>query len=593
MRLALPCLFASFLMISMVSCTDQNTLIPAEVSLETEDTLSPPSNGVALDGGFPVLLHDTTPEDINEDSTSDSNSGDPGANEDILADIEEQEDPLDIESDSVQSASIEISNPSVVETAEWGLGATVTFNTNSAATPSLSIISEGNTRVLPSEAILSGGNSTNHQILVLGLRADTEYSFRLQATTSEGGFSEDVLVNWVTASLPEDIFSLTFEPSSGFVSGETGYITLAAANVTNGIPATEKTGYLIVLDREGEVVGYKKWPIQQVYARMAPGGGWYSLRGKLELSQWNREGQLVDSWLAADAGTDTFHHEILPIEDGSVAVLGSTLKTLDGYPDGTHDVIGDLLLEVNLEAKAITEVLNLFDVLDPFRITSAWATNFWTSTYKDVSDAPKDWTHGNSLYLTPDGLSYIASLRNQNAVAQFSRSTGELEWILGEEALSSETDDEWPWLELPAGTRVPNQQHSATLTESGTLMLYDNGNDISVSSASEYALNLEDGSASLAWSWTDTEHPSGPIHSRNGGNAEPAPGGRVLLTHSQLPTNEADDNSSSYALIQMVRKSDEGTVKEWDLSVKMDDPNASARVYRAHFVPSLYSFSAE
>ena len=94
-----------------------------------------------------------------------------------------------------------------------------------------------------------------------------------------------------------------------------------------------------------------------------------------------------------------------------------------------------------------------------------------------------DWTHGNSLFLTGDQDAYLMSIRNQNLVAQFDRETGALQWALGEDDPASSGDDTWPWLSVPEGTRLPNQQHGCILTPGGTLMLYDNGNDVEQSLA--------------------------------------------------------------------------------------------------------------
>ena len=118
-------------------------------------------------------------------------------------------------------------------------------------------------------------------------------------------------------------------------------------------------------------------------------------------------------------------------------------------------------------------------------------------------------------------------------------------------------------------------------------MLYDNGNDLEVSYASEYQLDLSNMSAELVWSWSDpTQNP--PLHSRNGGYAEPVPGNRVLLTHSQILDEQSDTPGQSYTVLQLVRRENDETRKEWDLEIKNPIESNSTRVYRAHFLPSLY-----
>ena len=144
-------------------------------------------------------------------------------------------------------------------------------------------------------------------------------------------------------------------------------MAFSVSDVTKGVNNASKVGFLVVLDRDGNVVGYKQWPLQQVYARYNPAGGWYSLQGKTTLSALNLEGMLMGQWSAADAGVDSFHHEILPIGPGTFATLSSTLDSISGYPEGTLDVIADVVLEVNLKDQTLEVLWDLFSTLDPFR----------------------------------------------------------------------------------------------------------------------------------------------------------------------------------------------------------------------------------
>ena len=169
----------------------------------------------------------------------------------------------------------------------------------------------------------------------------------------------------------------------------------------------------------------------------------------------------------------------------------------------------------------------------------------------------------------------------------FDRETGALQWALGEDDPASSGDDTWPWLSVPEGTRLPNQQHGCILTPGGTLMLYYNGNDVEQSFGSEYQLDPATQSAELVWSWSDPSQDP-PLHSRNGGYAEPVPGNRVLLTHSHILDVESEVPGKSYTHLQMVRREGAETLKEWDLIIKNSIEANSARIYRAHFLPSLY-----
>ena len=94
----------------------------------------------------------------------------------------------------------------------------------------------------------------------------------------------------------------------------------------------------------------------------------------------------------------------------------------------------------------------------------------------DLHDLGHDWAHVNAVIYDPRDDSVIMSLRHQDAVVKFSRSTGKLKWILGPHANWSAKFKRF--LLTPVGEPFEWQyhQHSPTITPSGTILLFDNGN---------------------------------------------------------------------------------------------------------------------
>ena len=93
----------------------------------------------------------------------------------------------------------------------------------------------------------------------------------------------------------------------------------------------------------------------------------------------------------------------------------------------------------------------------------------------DCSLGDSDYAHLNSLQLVDGDI--IATFRRCNTVARIDRSTGALEWQVG--GTSPPRDDATDYLTIVDDSDGQNEfcgPHSATLTESGTLLLYDNGN---------------------------------------------------------------------------------------------------------------------
>ena len=171
---------------------------------------------------------------------------------------------------------------------------------------------------------------------------------------------------------------------------------------------------------------------------------------------------------------NSFHHDVRAIPGGGLLALAAEERILtDVQGPGPVDVLGDMIIvfDQNLQVQWAWDT---FDHLD----TSRLATMGETCTAVTGGCPPillasqaNDWTHGNSIQLTPDG-DILYSARHQDWVFkidyQYGRGTGNIVWRLGKDGdfqfLSS---DPYPWF---------SHQHDANIDANGIVTVFDNGN---------------------------------------------------------------------------------------------------------------------
>jgi arylsulfate sulfotransferase len=216
-----------------------------------------------------------------------------------------------------------------------------------------------------------------------------------------------------------------------------------------------------------------------------------------------------------------------------------------------------------------------------------------------------DWVHTNAVLHDPSDDSIIVSVRHQDAVIKFSRSTGALKWILG-------PHDNWstkfqPYLLSPVGTPFAWQyhQHAPMITAEGTLLLFDNGNhraspfdgtvpvrgSDSVSRAVEYVIDEAAMEVRQVWQYGDGASPR--LYSRFVSDADSLPAtGNVLVTHGGLVyvdgirTSEIGLGDSATRILEVARTDAADVV--FDMLLFNPDPTRAIIVYRSERIASLY-----
>jgi len=439
---------------------------------------------------------------------------------------------------------------------------------------------------------------TGHYLPVLGLKPDNSYSIEVIVTDqADASLVLAPLLPAVTDPLPGDfpnINVLLSDPSRM----EPGFTLLD--KFTRGKPATPDATlprYTIIVDNAGDVVWYSTLGANTTL--QLPNGNLFYLDGNLlEIDLLGNEKQSVA------LGAGQLHHDLFPTTNGTLLGLTRETVVVAGFP--TSYTNPDAPTQTaNIEDSPVVEFLSdgsllntwkLTDILDPTRIG-----------FNSLDSRPSgfDWAHANAVLYDPRDDSIIVSVRHQDAVIKFSRSTGNLEWILG-------NHDNWPpefqpFLLTPVGAPFEWQyhQHAQMITPSGTLLLFDNGNyraspfdgralipdNENYSRAVEYAIDEETMEVRQIWEYG--AHIDQSYYSPSQGDADWMKNtGNVLITSSAtawlggVASKSLDMGRWHTRIIEV----DHNTPAEkvFEIEVFNMNRNAEIRSYRSERIPDLY-----
>jgi arylsulfate sulfotransferase len=277
--------------------------------------------------------------------------------------------------------------------------------------------------------------------------------------------------------------------------------------------------------------------------------------------------------------------------------------TISNAPLTTARVDDCPVVEISATNAALLNAWSPLDLLDPTRVTYL--------TYENGDSYGVDNEHANAVIEDTNDNSIIVSLRNQNAVCKFSRSTGQLKWILGPPANWSTNFQSELLTPVGAPFAWNYAQHAPMTTPQGTLLLYDDGNyraspfDTSVpdsdnySRAVEYSINETNRQVSQVWDSTQANDDR--LFTPIVGDADWLPHRRnVLVTYGYVtyingvhPSSHAP-NASMVRIIEFTH--DPVPEAVFDLSF-FDYENTSANYlgyfcYRSDRIPDLYAHPA-
>ncbi len=171
-----------------------------------------------------------------------------------------------------------------------------------------------------------------------------------------------------------------------------------------------------------------------------------------------------------------FHHEVRTLPDGKIAALAGVEQILtDVQGPGPVDVMGDMIVVLDADLNVVW-AWDTFDHLDVKRMATLGevctkAFNACPPFY--LAGQVNDWTHGNSVQLTPDGhLLYSARHQDWLIKINYANGTGNgtVLWRLGKDGdFTVLSDDPYPWF---------SHQHDGNfeVSDPTRLDVFDNGN---------------------------------------------------------------------------------------------------------------------
>jgi len=331
--------------------------------------------------------------------------------------------------------------------------------------PSVGYVEYGQELGLDFSTPLETTPSRSHSQLLLGLTADTPYSFRVVSWDGrEAGASAIRSVR--TGPLPSQLPA--FEESG---SGLEGFVL---------VPFQGKDAGVVILDADGRVVWYHQDTsgLKPFRARLSAdmSSVLYNLANVEQAS--SEDSAIVrvalDGSAVSSIPVPFLAHDFLELPDGKLAAL-----SVDWDENGVR---GDTIVEVDMDGE-VTQVWSAFDCFDP--------------ALHMGDDAANAWTYANALdYVDSDDAqesAYYVGLQNFGSIAKVQRETGECEWVLGTTAASLEFAEDAGPLVHPSGFDV----------YSNRLLVLDSGLPSEASRVVEYELDLDAGSVSERESYTE------------------------------------------------------------------------------------------
>ncbi len=391
-----------------------------------------------------LLACTTTPDDTEKDAVTDdsgptADSGDTASDDTGSTDADIA--PLDIQA--------EISDHV----------ATVVIVRWRTETPTVGRVEFGETdtygRVTPATAA-----STEHEVLLLGMTADTEVHFRVVSDDDGGAVASDDLTI-TTESLPSGLFPTR---ATGVAASWPGGFQV--------IPLQGTTFAVVIVDAEGQYVWYHF--VEEV--------------GNLMRAFLTDDGQSVVYCLAGPQDAlETGKIVRVSLDGGSVVETPFPYIDHDmtGLPDGT---IASIVVDAR-EGGSADQIVELAPDGTTTVVFNAW--DHWDPTALGVPSREANWTHGNALDYDPVEDAYYLSMKTLESLVKIDRATGEVLWAMN--GLLNEFTFE--------GGAAVEMHHQFEVLD-GTILFFENGpQGREYSRAVEIAYDAETRTAGEVWSY--------------------------------------------------------------------------------------------
>jgi hypothetical protein len=391
------------------------------------------------------------------------------------------------------------------------------------------------------------GATTDHEVLVVGMRPDTRYSLRaveLDPDTGEELAGAETSYDTGAPPFADLITELTEYDPARLQPGWT------LTNIT--VDTVFSPSYAVALDEEAQVVWYWGFGLDEgridieitaLDDRVLIGAGVPSGRRPLEVGWdgsvlWEGPEQVE---LTEFLTPGEMHHRFDKLSDGRYMALSYQVREADG-PDQGYDRV---------------------EVLD------ADGTATWTWDSIDHLPTPEDYVWGNAVLLEEEADAFYFNSRNFNALYRLDRESGDILWTFGEGAdFAPDPDAAYPF---------QTQAHAPEFQSDGSLLIYDNGGmERGWSRVVEFALDTDAMTSQIVWEYpgdiADDEWFNFAM-----GDADRQPNGNTLITAGAL----IESNSRS-RIFEVTAEGD----RVWEVQFHGADDTLAAP-YMADRIPPL------
>jgi Arylsulfotransferase (ASST) len=326
-----------------------------------------------------------------------------------------------------------------------------------------------------------GAASTEHEVVVFGLKAGQTYLLQGVVTAADGSQELSPQVEVDLDPAPADLprFTLTTESDDLLP----GYVLTSMLGPNHG--------WLVILDQDGDPVWYHAADNGLSITSSRPSrDGKSLLHSQYDIQQRTDLGGVVRVPMVGDGRTLTTtelaHHDFAELADGVLAWISLDIREAEVEGE-VVDVAGDRVLygPEGGEEGGASELFSYFDLTDP------WVTcsHFDSDTY---GTGAKDWVHANSLMVDPETDDLFIMSKNQDSILKLDGQSGEVLWQIGGR------DATIPFVD---GTSGWSHSHMSQIWDDG-FMVFDNGyHNGGFSRITEYRLDEAGGSVAKTFEY--------------------------------------------------------------------------------------------
>jgi len=316
---------------------------------------------------------------------------------------------------------------------------------------------------------LEADDATEHRVPLLGLKAETEYFYRVVLDDERASAVASV----TTGSLPVDLPVLT-----GGGEGN-DLFTL--------VPVLGASTAVTMLDPEGEIVWYYQdnRALDFYRARLSVDGKSIVYNAGSVSGDPADNSELVRVSLDGSKSSSTpvplLAHDFVEHPDGTLGAIVVEYRDVDGT-----ELRGDKIVEVSPDGTQTT-VFSVFDCFDPA-----------LTMHEEIEHG---WTFANALDYDPEEGAYYLGMRNFSSIAKIDRESGECEWVLGTYGALGDTCGAERCFTFASGAARFLHQHQFEIRGNRALVFDNDGSTERESRVLEYELDFDAMVATEVWNY--------------------------------------------------------------------------------------------